>query len=414
MDTRKKIGIYGLGAGGGGRKGVFMAARLSRRYEVTMLLDAEDSPADLERYFGVDLSGVKLVPLRQRFHEALSRSLRPVLKSGRRFGHLDGLLDDLRRDLDFTYFRQIQDLGLDLFINNKFGSNLRCPAPHGIFMCMFPHAMRGQPRPYYGMLHSLYAAAMDRISPLTPEVLDSYTLITANSAFTAEWVGKFWKRDAAVVYSASTDMGPPSTKEKIIVNVGRFGNRNRADYKHQGTLLEAFRSMPELHSMGWQLHFAGSLIVEEASTREFSRLQESAGGLPVVFHPNVNFDALRDLYRRAAIYWHATGYGVPVDEKPFCHEHFGITTVEGMSAGAVPVVIDSGGQKETVEHDVDGFRWNSLGQLREFTVRMAADSALREEFSRRAVASSRRFGSEAFGGRIEQIVGALLEGGSKG
>jgi glycosyltransferase involved in cell wall biosynthesis len=414
METPKKIGIYGLGVGGAGRKGVFMAARLASRYEVTIILDAQHSAADLERYFGVDLRGVKLHPVRQGFHDAVSRALQPVLKSGRRSGHLDALLADLRRDLDFTYFQRIQKLGLDLFINNKFGSNLLCPAPRGIFMCMFPHPMRGQPRPDYGVLHSLYAAAMSRISSLTPQVLDSYTQITANSVFTAEWIGKLWNRQATVVYSASPDMGPPATKEKIIVHVGRIGARSRADYKHQGTLLEAFREMPELHSAGWQLHFAGSVLPEEASQSEFSRLRESAANLAVWFHPNLDFDSLRDLYRRAAIYWHATGYGVPVDEKPFCHEHFGMTTVEAMSAGAVPVVIDSGGQKEIVDHGLDGFRWDSLRQLREFTLRLAADPSLLEEFSRRAVSSSRRFSSEAFGERLDQMVGSLLERGPGG
>ena len=414
MGTRKKIGIYGLGVGGAGRKGVSMAARLARGYDVTIILDAQYGTADLERYFGVDLSGVKLHPVRQGFHQAVSRTLQPVLRSGRRFGHLDALLGDLRRDLDFTYFRQIQELGLDLFINNRFGSNLRCPAPHGIFMCMFPHPMRGQPRPYYGIIHSLYAAVMDRISSLTPQVLDSYTQITANSAFTAEWVGKLWNRQATVVYSASPDMGPPSAKDKIILHVGRIGAPSRADYKHQGTLLEAFRDMPELHSAGWQLHFAGSVLPEEASQRQFSRLRESAANLPVWFHPNLDFDSLRDLYRRAAIYWHATGYGVPVNEKPFCHEHFGMTTVEAMSAGAVPVVIDSGGQKEIVDQGVNGLRWESLHQLRESTLKLAADPLLRDEFSRRAVSSSRRFGSEAFGERLERIVGSVLKGGPGG
>jgi glycosyltransferase involved in cell wall biosynthesis len=42
-------------------------------------------------------------------------------------------------------------------------------------------------------------------------------------------------------------------------------------------------------------------------------------------------------------------------------EHFGITVVEAMSAGCVPIVHDSGGPKEIVQ-DV-GFLWYSVGSI---------------------------------------------------
>ena len=40
-------------------------------------------------------------------------------------------------------------------------------------------------------------------------------------------------------------------------------------------------------------------------------------------------------------------------------EHFGITTVEAMAAGCVPVVIDKADQREIVRHVTDGYRWTT-------------------------------------------------------
>jgi glycosyltransferase involved in cell wall biosynthesis len=43
-------------------------------------------------------------------------------------------------------------------------------------------------------------------------------------------------------------------------------------------------------------------------------------------------------------------------------EHFGITIVEAMSAGCVPVVHDSGGPKEVVNEET-GFRWQNIDDV---------------------------------------------------
>jgi glycosyltransferase involved in cell wall biosynthesis len=79
-----------------------------------------------------------------------------------------------------------------------------------------------------------------------------------------------------------------------------------------------------------------------------------------------------------------------------------------MSAGAVPVVIDSGGQRETVQHGVNGFLWNSLEQLQDYTCRLADDPALLKQFSDQAVASSKQFSRAAFADRMENLVDSLL------
>jgi len=409
---RKKIGIYHLGAdsttaGGTGRKSVAIASRLAARYDVTLISDSRVTAQELEQRYGVSLKGVTLVQLRFPLQQTAWKLVQSRVGSPLRLLRADSMLTNLRRDVDRTYYRQIRKLGLDVFINNVFGSNLPCPARRGIYMCMFPHPMKAQTRPHYGFVHGIYDAIVSRLYPLTPEILDSYDVITANSNFTGEWVEKLWNRRAVVVYSAASDMGPPGPKQNLIVHVGRFVGETRSDYKHQLTLLEVFRELRDLHRENWELHFVGALLADEASRRMLERLKSAARGLPVHLHLGASFEALRALYRRASIYWHATGYGTSPELQPRWQEHFGMTTVEAMSAGAVPVVIDSGGQRETVEHQVTGFRWKSLDELSESTLFLARNQEALGTFSRRAASASAHFGTEAFMSRVEQVLDSL-------
>ncbi len=58
-----------------------------------------------------------------------------------------------------------------------------------------------------------------------------------------------------------------------------------------------------------------------------------------MFHVDAPGAELADLYARASIFWHAAGLGEDAEDDPNRMEHFGISIVEAMSAGAVPVVL---------------------------------------------------------------------------
>jgi glycosyltransferase involved in cell wall biosynthesis len=116
---------------------------------------------------------------------------------------------------------------------------------------------------------------------------------------------------------------------------------------------------------------------------------------------------LRDLYGRASIYWHAAGLGEDVERHPDRYEHFGITTVEAMSAGAVPVVIDAAGQVEIVQQGVSGYRFATLDGLVRHTEHLIADPRWREQLSRAAEARARDFGWDSFVARTREEVEAL-------
>jgi len=72
---------------------------------------------------------------------------------------------------------------------------------------------------------------------------------------------------------------------------------------------------------------------------------------------------VRELYATSSYYWHGTGYGQSETLFPERMEHFGITVVEAMSAGAIPFVYAMGGPAEIVADGETGFHWRSIQEL---------------------------------------------------
>jgi glycosyltransferase involved in cell wall biosynthesis len=375
------IGIYNLqmqAMGGGEKLTLALAEHLSLTHNVTLFTADLPDIALLEEFFDVDLSRVKFIPLKKS--DSLSRVIAKVRNNA---------------PLNFPHphFRRLQEFKLDLFINNSFASNLKCPARAGIFMCMFPH-------------------------PATEKkIIDSYSKVIAISHYAAHWVRETWKREAEVIYPPCDDMGPPSQKEKIILHVGRFiadSNEDERHHKGQRVLLDAFKRLTDLHQSGWQLHLVGSVAPDKRSHSFVQGLKHEAVGLPVTFHFDAARDFVRQLYRKASVFWLATGYGWTEIDHPAKQEHFGIATCEAMSAGAVPVVYASGGQKEIVTNEVDGFLWKNIDELIDSTIELATDSASRAQMSNAAIQSSRRFGRRIFADSIDKLIERLSVKRAKG
>ena len=357
--------------GGGEKLTLVLAEHLSLVHNVFLFSAEPLDVSSLEQFFDVDLSRIKVICLES------PGSLSHVLAK---------LSGNNGQSLLLHHERQLRSHDLDLFINNSYASGLRCPTTRGIFVCMFPHLA----------------------SPAVSNVVNSYATIVAISRYAADWVLKRWDRNSEILYPPCDDMGPPpSAKEKIILHVGRFIADSVEDERHhkrQDLLLETFKQMTDLHQQGWEIRFTGSLSTDGKSRTFASTLRRAAEGLPVSFHFNSPRNELRELYRSAAIYWHATGYGVDADKYPSTQEHFGISTVEAMSAGAVPLVYATGGQREIVNDEVDGYWWTDLDRLVNQTRRLANNDELRSELGRQAVHSSKRFSKENFVANLDRLI----------
>jgi glycosyltransferase involved in cell wall biosynthesis len=228
--------------------------------------------------------------------------------------------------------------------------------------------------------------------------LDSYDRVVANSAFTAGWVRELWRRDATVLHPP-VSLRPPGHKTRSILSVGRFIPTGRGHSKKQLELVQAFRRLVDDGLVDWTLHLVGGLA--GPGQEYFAQLQAAAAGYPVEVHPDASGVELSALYGQAAIYWHAAGLG---EEDPERLEHFGISTVEAMSAGAVPVVVGLGGLVETVRDGVDGYLFRDLDELITRTRQLVDDERLRTRMSQSAQSRAQDFSLPAFDERLQQLL----------
>ncbi len=237
------------------------------------------------------------------------------------------------------------------------------------------------------------------------EYIDTYDAIWANSQFTRKWVKKYWHRDSDVLYPpVNVENYVMRPKRNFILNVGRFfaGQHNK---KH-GDMIRAFRELVDNGLEGWEFHLAGGKTHGTENDVYLDQLFKMSESYPIYIYPDASYEKLKTLYEESPIYWHASGYGESEKKYPEKFEHFGITTVEAMAAGCIPIVINKGGQPEIVEHGTNGYLWNTMPELKTHTMNLINNPAQRGIISKNAVKRSKSFGFDHFG----QTLDMLLEG----
>ncbi len=231
-----------------------------------------------------------------------------------------------------------------------------------------------------------------------------YGKILANSYFTARWIERRWGKASEVLYPPVEVSVPAVEKRNLIVSVGRFSAS-----KNQLAQVRAFREFLNHVSGNWSLCLIGFCGDSPRDRAYLAAVQLAAQGLPVTFLVNEDRKTIYQLLGEAKLFWHTAGLSVDDTECPEGEEHFGIATVEAMSAGCVPVVIASGGQPEIVEDGVSGFLNKDLPELIQKSVVVALEDSLRATISKGAKRRSMDFAGDLFDRRLMTIVRQRLE-----
>ena len=220
-----------------------------------------------------------------------------------------------------------------------------------------------------------------------------------NSRFTADVHETYFpKNKSFILYPpVDTESFLPGKKENIILSVARFDSPSHS--KRQDVLIDAFKILHKT-SPDYQLFLVGGSHVESDT---LEKLKEQAGSLPIKFVVNPDFDKLKSLYAKAKFFWHAAGYEIDENKDPEKVEHFGITTVESMAAGCVPVVIGKGGQKEILSEDT-GFLCANAGEIAQSTTILIKNSSLYEKTRENAKERSEKFSLKEFNKKILTLI----------
>ena len=355
--------------GGGEKSMAFLCKFLENYYESASIdvlvfdfddirTDAPKYPTidDLERRFSVELGKTTLIKMTGKHHdvEQISRSY-------------------------------------DLFINHMFLSKHPGGARKNLYVCMFPP----RKRPYVDL-----------------RFITSYDIFLVISQYTDSWMRQYWgdQVDCRVLYppvffeNELAGRYQREEKKNIILAVGRFQVDNHN--KKQHVMIEFFSKYGRLFS-DWELHLVGGVSGRKVDLAYVDTLRRLVRTPNIFLHVNASSSELSALYKQAKIFWHLTGYGEDRERYPERMEHFGITTVEAMSYGTVPVVIKMGGQTETVASGINGYLFETEEELIRQTNALIRSDNQRKAMAQRAVDASIFYSVENFYNRAKAIFDDL-------
>ena len=193
-------------------------------------------------------------------------------------------------------------------------------------------------------------------------------------------------------------------KTNMIISVGRFF---RGSYtKGHLLMIDVFKKMIDTHRINAELHLVGALHPEGIHREYFMECKKRAQGYPVFFHTNASASYLESLYQEASIYWHATGADSSEKNHPEHMEHFGISIVEAMSYGCIPVVFGKGGPIEIVDDKKNGMHFLSTDELIEISSKLISGTERQSIDSMResSVSKSKLYSNEVFKEKVLKLV----------
>jgi glycosyltransferase involved in cell wall biosynthesis len=176
------------------------------------------------------------------------------------------------------------------------------------------------------------------------------------------------------------DLHSPQQKSTQVVSAGRISIEKR----HEDTL-EIARHFPSMKFI---------ILGEPQDVVYYHRLIKlKTSNVEIVTPPNNQFrQFLRKYLAESAIYLHSCD-----------DEAFGITIVEAMASGCVPIVRNAGGPREIITSE-SGLMWDSIPEAIKHVSNILSDEKLRKKLSSEAVERAKKFSPEVYQKRLIEII----------
>lgn len=233
---------------------------------------------------------------------------------------------------------------------------------------------------------------------------NAYDYFINNSEFTQNWTKKFFNiKNTKVIYPPVIlpNLKSIPLKSNIILTAGRID-----DVKCYEIMIDTFLKYEHL-LFDYEFHFAGSL--NPKNIEYFKKLKKRANSERIKFFTNLSFSDLQDKYKTAKFYWQSMGFGINVNKSPGKYEHFGITLVEAISYGCVPLVVEHGGPAEIVKNGNCGYIWKTKDELAEKTLFLINNQSLYDEFQRNCFISANNYKVDTFQREMGILMDSLIK-----
>jgi len=235
-------------------------------------------------------------------------------------------------------------------------------------------------------LYNLTSSACNRIAPSR--------LLVANSKFMQRIVKTTLNRDAIVIY-------PP-------VDTNTFSSKCFQTQK-EGNLVVVIasytpkRRLEQLPLIAQQTKAAQFIVIGKADEYSLSTIRELEENIhalhvedKITLLKNAPFIELQKTLANAKVYLHTM---------PF--DHFGISVVEAMASGCVPVVHRSGGPWTDIldaKQGAYGFSYSTPSEAAGYIDMLLTDERLRSRIAAKASYRSRKYDKTVFLNRLSEVV----------
>lgn len=291
------------------------------------------------------------------------------------------LSNEAESDLVINTYGDLADSIVDVSYINAIPARLAHQYPQTFAFTSFPLLLMGQS---YG----LFLRALEKLGRRR-------TLI-ANSKFLQDVIRRHLRRDSLVVYPpVDTQMFKQKASKANLENAVLTVTRVRS-----GKRLEL---VPCIARLTRKATFTIVGLVDQASQGALSVLKKAIDSQGV--HDRVRlvtnrpFQELLAAYTSAKLYLHTQQT-----------ESFGISIVEAMAAGCVPIVPRDGGPWFDIldqKQGEYGYSYDTVGEAARYVRSLLGDEQLRVEISRRAQIRAMDFDSAVFERKIQNFVRAI-------
>lgn len=223
-------------------------------------------------------------------------------------------------------------------------------------------------------------------------------LILTNSKFSRETIRKYVGRNALVIYppvyiEKYINISKTTERKNLVLTVGRFTPEKRYE-----DIIKIASYLPKVKF----------IIVGSVSNKLNRQYYEKIYRIiikkklkNIVLMPNLRFQDKLKLLSRAKVYLHA-----------MVNEHFGISVVEAMASGLIPIVHKSGGPwKDILEEKqgLHGFAFKTLKEAAWYINTILNDDSLRKEILNVNSNYVWKFSKERFRERVLKVVEGTLK-----